>query len=212
MRLRTGLLLAIIGTAVVGWWLAHPRSALPRPEHPPLSGCPLPPIATRDTIPLQSPVPSGLALPAVSGAKVTPLAGFSVEARVLGLEPYSLGREAEYSPADLAVGWGRMRDDAVLDRLSFRHGGRFFRYRWEGQPPIPQHEIIRSVANMHIVPANDEVTAALKRVRIGQQVRVDGWLVRIDAADGWHWRSSLTREDDGNGACELVYTCAITPR
>ena len=35
---------------------------------------------------------------------------------------------------------------------------------------------------------------------------------KIDAADGWHWRSSLTREDDGNGACELVYTCAITPR
>ena len=30
------------------------------------------------------------------------------------------------------------------------------------------------------------------------------------AADGWRWRSSLTRDDSGGGACELVYVCSIT--
>ena len=55
------------------------------------------------------------------------------------------------------------------------------------------------------------MAAALARVEAGQRVRIDGWLIRIDAADGrWHWRSSLTREDTGDGACELVYACAVT--
>ena len=51
---------------------------------------------------------------------------------------------------------------------------------------------------------------ALAQVRPDDQVRIEGWLVEASAADGWHWRSSLTREDDGAGACELVYVCALT--
>ena len=43
----------------------------------------------------------------------------------------------------------------------------------------------------------------------GERVRIDGWLVQIDAGR-WRWRSSLTREDSGGGACELVYVCAVT--
>ena len=40
----------------------------------------------------------------------------------------------------------------------------------------------------------------------------EGYLqVKIDADDGrWHWQSSLRRDDSGNGACELVYACAIS--
>jgi hypothetical protein len=47
-------------------------------------------------------------------------------------------------------------------------------------------------------------------VRPGQRVRIDGWLVQVDANDGWHWRSSLSREDTGGGACEVVYVCSIS--
>jgi hypothetical protein len=32
------------------------------------------------------------------------------------------------------------------------------------------------------------------------------------APDGWRWRSSLTREDVGNGACELVWVERIEVR
>lgn len=63
---------------------------------------------------------------------------------------------------------------------------------------------------MHIVPADERVAATLRHPHAGQHVRLDGWLVRIDD-HGWHWVSSLRRDDTGNGACELVYTCAITP-
>jgi len=49
-----------------------------------------------------------------------------------------------------------------------------------------------------------------EHVRAGDRVRIDGWLVNVEAGDGWRWRSSLTREDSGSGACELVYACAIS--
>ncbi len=71
---------------------------------------------------------------------------------------------------------------------------------------------MRSSANMHLVPANDAVADALAAVDAGDRVRIDGWLVQIDATDGWRWRSSLTREDSGAGACELIYVCAVTRR
>jgi hypothetical protein len=32
-----------------------------------------------------------------------------------------------------------------------------------------------------------------------------GYLVEVRGRDGFRWRSSLTREDTGNGACELVW-------
>jgi hypothetical protein len=161
-------------------------------------------------MPLQTDAPRGMALPAIDNARMTPLAGFSIEARVLSREDYSLGREAAYSPTDLALGWGRMTDDAVVSRLDISQGGRWYRYRWKDAPPIPLDEIVRSSANMHMIPADDAVAAALDRIERGERVRIDGWLVEVNAEDGWRWRSSLTRDDSGGGACELVYVCSIT--
>ena len=212
MRTRSGLILAIVACLALAWWLAHPRSPLPTPDPATaaaLRACPLPPQVADGAPPLQTDPPGGLALPEVAGARLSPLAGFSVAARVLGREDYRTGTEATYAPTDLALGWGRMADDAVLARLAIRQGGRWYHYRWQGDPPIPVDEIVRSSANMHIVPADARVAGALASIEAGQRVRIDGWLVRIDAGR-WHWQSSLRRDDSGGGACELVYACAIT--
>jgi hypothetical protein len=69
---------------------------------------------------------------------------------------------------------------------------------------------VHSSANMHIIPADGRVADALDAVREGDRVRIDGWLVNVEAGDGWRWRSSLSREDSGGGACEVVYACAIS--
>ena len=215
MNLRNALVLLGLLCALLFWLALHPT-----PEHASASPgqttiaqasrCPLPPRIERGGAPLQTAVPGGMALPAIGNARLRPLAGFSIEARVLGREDYRMGREADYSPTDLALGWGRMTDDAVLSQLDISQGGRWYRYRWTNAPPIPVAEIVRSSANMHMIPADDAVAAALDRIERGERVRIDGWLVEIDANDGWRWRSSLTRDDSGGGACELVYVCSIT--
>ena len=140
------------------------------------------------------------------------LADFEIEARVLGKALYRSGREAELSPVDLALGWGPMSDTAVLEKLSISQGGRFYHYRWENQPPIPLEEIVRSSANMHLIPVDATAEKIMKDVRVGQVVHIVGQLVEARASDGWRWRSSLTRTDSGNGACELVRVESIDVR
>lgn len=57
----------------------------------------------------------------------------------------------------------------------------------------------------HLIPADAVVEKVLKRVRVGNIVHVSGYLVEARAGDGWRWVSSLTREDTGAGACELIW-------
>jgi hypothetical protein len=67
---------------------------------------------------------------------------------------------------------------------------------------------------MHMIPADARVAHALKRVRTGDVIVIDGMLVEADKPGGWRWRSSMTRTDTGAGACELVYVqdLRIEPR
>lgn len=146
-----------------------------------------------------------------NGFQVTPLAAFELEARVLGTERYTLGRESELSPIDLALGWGAMSDSAVLEQITIRQSGRF--YHWSArQLPIPKTTIVSHSANMHMVPADSRIEQQLKALRRGDIVRLEGELIRADTADGWHWVSSMTRNDSGNGACELVWVREVTLR
>lgn len=157
--------------------------------------------------PYQTPVESPPRL-ALENYHVEPLAKFSIEARVLNTERYRLGRESEISPVDFALGWGAMSDSAVLDRIDISQHGRF--YFWHvDEFPIPREEIESHSANMHMIPANAAVARRLKEIRPGQVVRLRGYLVAISADDGWKWRSSLSRTDTGNGACELVWVESV---
>jgi hypothetical protein len=140
------------------------------------------------------------------------LANFEIEARVLGKETYHLDREAELAPIDLAVGWGPMSDSAVLGRLEISQSSRFYYYRWEGNPPLPPSVIASHSTNMHLIPANPDIESRLNQARVGQVVHIVGELVEARASDGWHWRSSLTREDTGAGACELVIVESVELR
>lgn len=141
---------------------------------------------------------------AFKDATLHPLAKFSLTARVLSRDDYHFDAEADLSPTDLAFGWGRMSDSTVLRDIDISQGGRF--YYWHVKSfPIPRREIETHSANMHMIPANALVSHELKRVRVGDIVTLDGLLVEVDKPDGWHWRSSMTRTDAGDGACEVVY-------
>ena len=149
----------------------------------------------------------------MGAATVSPLAGLSLQARVLSREDYSLGTEADYSPTDLALGWGPMAAPGIEQKLHISQGGRWYRYRWDDAgPPVAAEQIVRHSANMHMVPADRGVARALAGINAGDTVRIDGWLIRIDGDNGWHWQSSLSREDSGTGACELVLVCSIETR
>ncbi len=184
------------GILVVGF-IASVISVWPEKtiQHPPGVLCPDPPI--QENIDNPTPWLKG-------DFMITPLAKFRLKALVLSRENYYFGRESDLSPVDFALGWGRMSDQTVIDQISISQGSR--RYRWKtSSRSLPRTMIETNSANMHIIPASEEVENKLDEVYRGSIVTLSGFLVKVTADGGWRWKSSLTRNDVGDGACELVW-------
>ncbi len=136
-------------------------------------------------------------------------AEFDIRARVLSREDYRWGTESDLSPIDLALGWGAMSDQAVLDRMTISQGSRWYYFRYKLPAPIPKQAMINNSGNMHMVPSNKWVLKKLKEIRRGDVVRLKGFLVDVDSDAGFTWRTSLRRDDTGGGSCEIVYVSDI---
>ena len=161
--------------------------------------------------PIQKGITDNIAPFEKNGYLLKPLAEFQAQARVLGAKHYSDDREAALVPVDLALGWKRMADDKVLEKIEIRQDGRF--YFWKTNAfPIPRAQIETQSTNMHLIPADEIIEESLKAVQPGETVIFSGYLVEARAQDNWHWRSSLTRTDTGAGACELVYVTSFEIR
>jgi hypothetical protein len=187
--MRKLMALVVVAVLVYYFWPDHSR------RHPPG-------ILVAEA-PIQTEVQAGKTWEK-NGYTITPLAEFEIKARLLSKHRYWLDRESKLAPVDFLLGWASMSDQKVLDRLSLSQGGRW--YEWEASElPIPQAQIESQCANMHMVPANSQIESRLKSARVGDVVELKGYLISVQAPDGWHWKSSLSRSDTRGGSCELVW-------
>jgi len=144
-----------------------------------------------------------------NGYTVTRVARYQIRAKVLSTERYRFGREADLSPVDLALGWGPMSDAATIEKLNISQRNRRYFFSWAKTPPISTDLIAKTSANAHMIPANDDVKRSLLDVKKGSIVRLQGYLVNVTHADGWAWRTSLSRDDGGGGSCELMWVTEV---
>lgn len=153
--------------------------------------------------PVQTPLLSAMPF-RFKGFIIRPLAKFDMSARVLRREQYSVGTESSIAPVDIVFGWQHMSNYAVIEKIDITQRNRF--YHWYTQnPPIPLQTIALQSANMHLIPANDDIKDIIKDIPIGGVAHLSGYLVRVEKDNGWHWQSSLSRSDIGAGACELIF-------
>jgi hypothetical protein len=132
------------------------------------------------------------------------LAEYSIKARVLSRNNFSVGKESEISPFDLALGWGPMSDQSIIDKIDISQRNRW--YRWKADVlPIPAREISINSANVHIIPKDENVEEKFDKVYEGSLIEMKGYLVEITTANGWRWKSSLKRDDTAGGSCELFW-------
>lgn len=188
-RLSMGLSVLLVAFALYGLW---PKTGL---RHPP--GVLVAAEPEQRLIPAQ-------VLPAQRGWTLIGVATYSIQARVLHTRRYWDDGSA-LVPYDVALGWGRMSDQAVLDRLDISQSTRFMFYQWPSAPPLPGKEMACHASNNHVIAANAEVAAVIRKLRAGQVVKLRGFLVNATGPNGGRWNTSLSRMDDGPGACELFY-------
>jgi hypothetical protein len=110
---------------------------------------------------------------------------------------------------DLCVVWGANARSGAYRGISFSNN------QWECHWSTTSSEAWSAfrqdeVANNHMVTGDPAVAKALRAVRIGDQIRVRGYLVDYTTWQGGRQLggarvSSEVRTDSGNGACEVLY-------
>ena len=92
--------------------------------------------------------------------------------------------------------------------MSLSQGGRWYFYEWKADSPYQSDFIKEHSANVHIIPATENLKVAVIRLHRGEEVLLEGLLVNIDGNRGnndYWWHTSLSRRDSGDGSCELLY-------
>lgn len=172
------------------------------------------PAAWRGMPAAQDPIQVARDLPAPflhHGYTVKPLARYNVTAVVLGRERYRNDKEADLAPVDLALGWGSMSIAAVINDLKFSQGGRWYQYSYANEPPLDPRDMAIHSANTHCLPA-DDVKGELLAVKRHELVTLEGYLVEVTGDGGYTWHSSMSREDTGAHACEVMWVTRVSHR
>lgn len=140
----------------------------------------------------------------IDSFEIFPRKSFEAEARVLAAERYYFERKALLSTTDLVIGWGDLSDESIYQKINFEQSDRS--YQWQSQTAeIEDYEIRRSTANISIIPANDTIADQVANIKIGQVILLEGTLVDVERTMHWKWKTSLSRQDKGASASEILY-------
>ena len=143
---------------------------------------------------------------------LTPVAEYQLAGKVVSKEAYSHGWEAEISPLDLAMVWGKLAESEYEKYVSFSQGNRWYFYQYQPDSPINHSYILSHSSNNHIIPATENLLLALKAVGKKEKIILEGFLVNVKGTyqgGTVFWNTSTTRKDTGNGSCELIYVTKI---
>lgn len=144
-----------------------------------------------------------------------PKAGYLADGIVLSKKGYGSDWNAMLSPCDIALAWGKMVSTGLHKQCRWSQSGRWYYWRYDKDFPFDNAFVAKWSANTHVIPASDNITRALARVSKGDTVRLEGWLVYVSGGNGketYTWNSSLSRDDQGNGSCEVMYLTALSRR
>ncbi len=137
---------------------------------------------------------------------IRPQASYQIAARILSNKRY-YDWQSGVAPRDLALGWGDMSDPSVDEWIHWRQSNRWYHYEWNNGA-YSRSYITSHTANVHIIPTTDNLDKAPRQLEKNDLVYLEGYLVDLQVRDGagvGRVNTSLSREDTGAGACEVLY-------
>ncbi|PVZ72080.1 hypothetical protein [Pelagibaculum spongiae] len=136
--------------------------------------------------------------------KINPLADLSVTALVVAKKDDYQDQMASLLPVDLGLTWGELSDSKLLNNFSFVQKDRKMFIRYPKKLSKLRINFTELYANMHVVPANEQVAKILKKITVGDIIEMEGQLIEVDTLF-WSAASSLSRTDKGDMACEILW-------
>ena len=143
---------------------------------------------------------------------ITPVAEYKLSGMVVSKKSYSDDWDGKISPMDLAIVWGKLAEPEYGRYITFSQGSRWYHYKWKEGSSIEGSYVITHSGNHHIIPATENIRRAIKTVKNKDKVILEGLLVNIKGTYQGRtvfWNTSLSRNDTGNGSCELFYVLKV---
>lgn len=157
-------------------------------------------------------------------AVVVKLAEYQIAGRVVETYDYTSGIARmvkaisgkeyynEISSKDVAISYGPLVLSENHNKIHYiMSGSRKIMYAIKDNTLIDEigdlKTIGRFITNNHLIAENDEVEKLIKMIQKDDFVKITGSLVRVDWKNGiyqYEVESSMSREDIGNGACEVI--------
>ena len=113
---------------------------------------------------------------------------------------------------DVCVVWGEAITNGSYRKMKYVSGEFTCSFSWSGGLTPPFN--LEKISNNHLIPADATVARRIRNIRIGDQVRMQGLLVDYAVTENgraiFTRRTSLTRSDTGNGACEILYVTEVS--
>ncbi len=143
---------------------------------------------------------------------------YDIEALVVSTHDYSGGGIGDkLSPKDVALAWGKVAEYNKKIDFNWSQSGRWVNWHVDNvdvlEPVGGIDGVARQCSNNHLIPSDTRTKKAVKKIKKGDHIRIKGYLVYIDGSksDGstFYWNSSTSRDDDGDGACEVIYVTSV---
>jgi len=144
---------------------------------------------------------------------LTPLFDYEINGLLVSKVNYNLFSTDKFErlfPFDVCLIWGSNVARGLYrdTRVRFSQDCRWCWADWYGNVNFNLNEL----SNNHLLVDNNKVLKLLKLMVRGDQIKIKGKLVNIQAKLANNpgpyditWNSSLSRQDTGAGACELIY-------
>ena len=153
-----------------------------------------------------------------SKAYLTPLATYKLYGRVYTKHYVPVKMSfGTVIPYDMAIGWGKMAERDNFNKMKMKYAlfDRVVYWQYKNIN-MTQEEINDSFSNNHLIPANKRIKQGLDRLGVKDVVYLEGYLVEVHnhKRDGTkeEMKSSLWREDEGLGACEVIYITRLVSK
>jgi hypothetical protein len=104
---------------------------------------------------------------------------------------------------DVCVVWGNNTDGAQLDKLDFWSGIFTCNVKTGDQQAWDSFDM-NQLSNNHLISDDEHIRKQVRKIKIGDQIRIRGVLASYDSPGGTRG-TSTTRTDTGDGACETIY-------
>ena len=105
---------------------------------------------------------------------------------------------------DVCVVWGENTQTAQLDKLDFWNGIFTCNFQTRDQAAWESFDV-NKISNNHLISDDDYVRDQVRDIKIGDQIRVQGYLASYASPNAGPRGTSTTRTDTGDGACETIF-------